>query len=104
MRHLESSYEFVSQINSKGFQGVFSIFFYTKKMLAKFTNIKKYRAKIKKMISRHLEQEKVSILFPALFCFSRYYFTNLSVKKGFLLIIESWIILVWGFYDVWGDV
>ncbi|HCB28588.1 MAG TPA: hypothetical protein DEP40_09820, partial [Enterococcus sp.] len=32
------------QINSKGFQGVFSIFFYTKKMLAKFTNIKKYRA------------------------------------------------------------
>ena len=45
MRHLESSYEFVSQINSKGFQGVFSIFFYTKKMLANFTNIKKYRAK-----------------------------------------------------------
>ncbi|MEG7620627.1 hypothetical protein U0C78_05220, partial [Enterococcus durans] len=43
--HLESSYEFVGQINSKGFQGVFSIFFYTKKMLAKFTNIKKYRAK-----------------------------------------------------------
>ncbi|MEG7621920.1 hypothetical protein U0C78_12000, partial [Enterococcus durans] len=42
--HLESSYEFVGQINSKGFQGVFSIFFYTKKMLAKFTNIKKYRA------------------------------------------------------------
>ncbi|MFS0925958.1 hypothetical protein, partial [Enterococcus durans] len=42
--HLESSYEFVSQINSKGFQGVFSIFFYTKKMLANFTNIKKYRA------------------------------------------------------------
>ncbi|MEG7622014.1 hypothetical protein U0C78_12560, partial [Enterococcus durans] len=41
---LESSYEFVGQINSKGFQGVFSIFFYTKKMLAKFTNIKKYRA------------------------------------------------------------
>ncbi|MFS0955980.1 hypothetical protein ACFC37_15200, partial [Enterococcus durans] len=40
----ESSYEFVSQINSKGFQGVFSIFFYTKKMLANFTNIKKYRA------------------------------------------------------------
>ncbi|WP_204987353.1 hypothetical protein, partial [Enterococcus durans] len=40
-----SSYEFVGQINSKGFQGVFSIFFYTKKMLAKFTNIKKYRAK-----------------------------------------------------------
>ncbi|MGQ7814051.1 hypothetical protein ACUTE6_14005, partial [Enterococcus faecium] len=34
-----------SQINSKGFQGVFSIFFYTKKMLVKFTNIKKYRAK-----------------------------------------------------------
>ncbi|WP_218638430.1 hypothetical protein, partial [Enterococcus faecium] len=32
------------QINSKGFQGVFSIFFYTKKMLVKFTNIKKYRA------------------------------------------------------------
>ncbi len=31
MRHLESSYEFVGQINSKGFQGVFSIFFYTKK-------------------------------------------------------------------------
>ncbi|OOL66423.1 hypothetical protein B1P87_09160 [Enterococcus faecium] len=28
----------------KGFQGVFSIFFYTKKMLVKFTNIKKYRA------------------------------------------------------------
>ncbi|MCZ1483866.1 hypothetical protein, partial [Enterococcus faecium] len=28
--------------------GVFSIFFYTKKMLVKFTNIKKYRAKIKK--------------------------------------------------------
>ncbi|RYJ64442.1 hypothetical protein, partial [Enterococcus faecium] len=27
---------------------VFSIFFYTKKMLVKFTNIKKYRAKIKK--------------------------------------------------------
>ncbi|WP_207105447.1 hypothetical protein, partial [Enterococcus faecium] len=25
-------------------QGVFSIFFYTKKMLVKFTNIKKYRA------------------------------------------------------------
>ncbi|MFS0927766.1 hypothetical protein ACFC37_14875, partial [Enterococcus durans] len=43
---LESSYEFVSQINSKGFQGVFSIFFYTKKMLANFTNIKKYRAEI----------------------------------------------------------
>ncbi|WP_329808663.1 hypothetical protein, partial [Enterococcus faecium] len=30
------------------FQGVFSIFFYTKKMLVKFTNIKKYRAKIKR--------------------------------------------------------
>ncbi|MGC3797218.1 hypothetical protein ACPTFO_11630, partial [Enterococcus faecium] len=28
--------------------GVFSIFFYTKKMLVKFTNIKKYRAKNRK--------------------------------------------------------
>ena len=48
MRHLESSCEFVGQINSKGFQGVFSIFFYTKKMLVKFTNIKKYRANKKR--------------------------------------------------------
>ncbi len=34
----------MGRLHSKGFQGVFSIFFYTKKMLVKFTNIKKYRA------------------------------------------------------------
>ncbi|MDU1571596.1 MAG: hypothetical protein E6869_13055, partial [Enterococcus hirae] len=47
IRHLESSYELVSQINSKGFQGVFSMFLHHKhkKMLVNFTNIKKYRVK-----------------------------------------------------------
>ena len=30
IRHLESSYELVSQINSKGFQGVFSMFLHHK--------------------------------------------------------------------------
>jgi len=62
MRHLESSYEFVGQINSKGFQGVFSIFFYTKKMLAKFTNIKKYRAEIEKKNEQYV------------FCIARFFF------------------------------
>ncbi|MGJ0750039.1 hypothetical protein, partial [Enterococcus durans] len=60
---LESSYEFVGQINSKGFQGVFSIFFYTKKMLAKFTNIKKYRA----MISKGLAELSYWIVVLSLF-------------------------------------
>ncbi|MEQ7035239.1 hypothetical protein ABQE22_12320, partial [Enterococcus durans] len=38
-------------------QGAFSIFFYTKKMLAKFTNIKKYRAKV------YEDSSSVSFLF-----------------------------------------
>ncbi|ENZ5600243.1 hypothetical protein [Enterococcus hirae] len=35
-RHLELSYELVRQINSKGFQGVFSMFLHHEKDVGKF--------------------------------------------------------------------
>ncbi|RXW79543.1 hypothetical protein CYQ65_12530, partial [Enterococcus faecium] len=41
---LESSYELVAKLILKDFRVSFLYFFYTKKMLVKFTNIKKYRA------------------------------------------------------------
>ncbi|PCO42897.1 hypothetical protein CP988_00675, partial [Enterococcus faecium] len=40
MRHLESSYELVAKLILKDFRVSFLYFFYTKKMLVKFTNIK----------------------------------------------------------------
>src|SRR5699024_7088048 len=52
MRHLESSYELVAKLILKDFRVSFLYFFYTKKMLVKFTNIKKYRAKIKRLITK----------------------------------------------------
>lgn len=36
IRHLESSYELVRQINSKGFQDVFSMFLHHKKDVGEF--------------------------------------------------------------------
>ncbi|MGX7307966.1 hypothetical protein ACWODU_14055, partial [Enterococcus durans] len=76
---LESSYEFVGQINSKGFQGVFSIFFYTKKMLAKFTNIKKYRAKI-------LHPTRWGVLPVLLLCFLSFLYFRFTLKNNLVIL------------------
>ncbi|HFD3516385.1 TPA: hypothetical protein ACF3SG_001478, partial [Enterococcus faecium] len=51
----------------KGFQGVFSIFFYTKKMLVKFTNIKKYRAERSCDRSEQLQGAATRLLSQLLF-------------------------------------